>query len=451
MAGWTPRLPSRLRQWLPGDAPPRRRGDDDAERRRYAEQSQVATDILRRLQQQRDEAAASRTRFLAAAAHDLRQPLSAVTIYADLLSQRLRAAEHADAQALDYLRTLRQEIRALSSAFDAILDYSQLESGQVRVDLQPCRLRDILVDLERRFAPLAQQRALALEVLLPPPQCVVRSDRELLTRVLSNLLANAVKFTRPPPDLRLGGFDVRLRVRVRGLLATVYVMDRGPGIAEADRARIFDAGVQVGNPERDRRQGHGLGLATVRSICQRALPDHGLRLRSVVGHGSHFMLDIPLELGAQLPDEDPFPISVIDIRRRVLDGAMVLVVEDDAGLRAGLAEVLRSAGAFVAEAGTLAQALQWLAAADRRPDLLLTDWRLPQQADGRQVVDEVRRLCGGREVPAFVLTADQIAAEDALRGLPLAEVIRKPVGRKALLTRLAAHYRAPRSPLEGGP
>ncbi|MBX3635214.1 MAG: hypothetical protein KF683_07490, partial [Rubrivivax sp.] len=112
MAGWTPRLPPRLRQWLPGDAPPRRRSDDDAERRRYAEQSQVATDILRRLQQQRDEAAASRTRFLAAAAHDLRQPLSAVTIYADLLSQRLRAAEHADAQALDYLRTLRQEIRA---------------------------------------------------------------------------------------------------------------------------------------------------------------------------------------------------------------------------------------------------------------------------------------------------------------------------------------------------
>ncbi|MBX3635282.1 MAG: hybrid sensor histidine kinase/response regulator, partial [Rubrivivax sp.] len=339
----------------------------------------------------------------------------------------------------------------LSSAFDAILDYSQLESGQVRVDLQPCRLRDILVGLERRFAPLAQQRALALEVLLPPPQCVVRSDRELLTRVLSNLLANAVKFTRPPPDLRLGGFDVRLRVRVRGLLATVYVMDRGPGIAEADRARIFDAGVQVGNAERDRRQGHGLGLATVRSICQRALPDHGLRLRSVVGHGSHFMLDIPLELGTQLPDEDPFPISVIDIRRRVLDGAMVLVVEDDAGLRAGLAEVLRSAGAFVAEAGTLAQALQWLASADRRPDLLLTDWRLPQQADGRQVVAEVRRLCGGRELPAFVLTADQLAAEDALRGVPLAEVIRKPVGRKALLTRLAAHYRAPRSPLEGGP
>jgi len=422
----------------------------DAEHRRYAEQAQVAADALRRMQQQRDELAAARTRFLAAAAHDLRQPLAAVMIYADLLSQRLGAAEGTDEQTREYMRVLRQEIQALAGSFDAILDYSQLESGLVRVDRQPCRLRDVLADLERRFAPLAAERGLAFEVNLPEPHCVVRTDRELLTRVLSNLLANAVKYTRPPPDLRLGGgFDVGVRVRVRGLLATVYVMDRGPGIPDALRERIFDAGFQVGNPERDRRRGFGLGLATVRSVVQRALTDHGLRLASVPGRGSHFMVDVPLDLGARLPEADTFPVSVIDIRRKVLDGALVLVVEDDAGVRAGLAEVLRTAGAFVAEAGSLAEAERRLAEGDRPPDLVLTDWRLPQGASGLQVIEAARLATRAPALPCIVITADHLAAEAALQGLPALEVMRKPLGRKSLLTRLAAHYRVRPSPLEG--
>jgi len=419
------------------------------ERRRYAEQSQVAAETVRAMQNDRDEREARRTNFLAAAAHDLRQPLSAVILYADLLSQRLRSGEApADEAAQGYLRVLREEIRALAASFDAILDYSQLESGRVSAEAQPCRLRDILADLERRFAPIAAERRLVLEIVPPPERCVVRTDRELLTRVLSNLLANAVKYSRPPLDLRLGGYDVRVRIRVRALLATVYVMDRGPGVAPDLRERIFDAGFQVGNPERDRRSGFGLGLATVRSIVRHALPDHNVRLNTRVGRGSHFMVDVPLDFSAKALAEEPFPTSIIDIRRRALDGAMIVVVEDDAGVREGLAEVLKLAGAFVVGAPSLAGLLQRLDGADRLPDLILTDWRLPQQTSGRDVVVALRQRCFGRELPAFVITADDQAAEQGLAGLKAVEVIRKPVGRKALLTRLAAHYRAEPSPLD---
>lgn len=430
------------------------------ERRRYAEQSLVAAATVRALQREREERQARRTDFLAAAAHDLRQPLSAVTLYADLLSQRLRASDPpADEAAQRYLQVLRDEIRSLATAFDTILDYSQLESGRIRADPQPCRLADILADLERRFTPLAAERGLRLQVQSPGVRCVVRTDRELLTRLLSNLLANAVKYGRPPLDLPLdrpfgprGSTprpDVRVRLRVRGLLATVVVMDRGPGIAAEARDRIFDAGFQVGNAERDRRSGFGLGLATVRSIVTHALPDHNVRLLSVPGRGSHFMVDVPLDFGNRELAEAPFPTSVIDIRRRALDGAKVVIVEDDAGVREGLTEVLKADGAYVVAAGSLAAALEQLEGADRLPDLILTDWRLPQHVTGRDVVLALRRRCLGRELPAFVITADEQAAEAATAGMHAVEVIRKPVGRKPLLTRLAAHYRAERSPLEG--
>ena len=421
---------------------------EDAERTRYVEQSQVAIAALRALEHEREEREARRTGFLAAAAHDLRQPLSAVILYADLLSQRLGAAEvPADEAAQKYLRVLREEIRALASAFDAILDYSQLESGRIRADLQPCRLADLLADLERRFAPIAAERGIVLQFMAPPPRCVVHTDRELLTRVLSNLVANAVKVARPPLDLRLGGWDVRVKVRVHALLATVYVMDHGPGIEAEMRDRIFDAGFQIGNPERDRKSGFGLGLATVRSIVRRALPDHNVRLASVVRHGSHFMVDVPVHFGAAALPEAPFPTSVIDIRRRTLDGAMVALVEDDAGVREGLVEVLKAAGAFVVDGASLGVLLARLDDADRMPDLMLTDWRLPHGVSGRDVIRAVRERAFARELPAFVITADEHAAAEATADLPQVEVLRKPVSRKELLRRLAAHYRPAPSPL----
>ncbi|WP_280152692.1 hybrid sensor histidine kinase/response regulator [Piscinibacter sp. XHJ-5] len=430
-----------------------RRAAEDAlqavqqERTRYEEQTQAAINEFRRIQQRLQAREERRTAFLASAAHDLRQPLAATVLYADLLAQTMKRTP-AGADAARHLHVLQAEIASLASAFDAILDYSQMESGKVAARLQPQRLADVFTDLERRFAPMAEERGLSLQFVPPGRDCVVETDRLLLMRLLSNLLSNAVKYTPPrrTGPRRRPGPDVLVRARVRGLLATVFVIDRGAGIPAEMQDRIFEAGVQLDNPQRNRHEGFGLGLATVRSIVARALPSHGVRLKSIVGRGTHLMVDVPLGFVAGLPAESAEAPSTVILRNR-LEGALVAVVEDDDSLRAGLVQVLQGVGAYVLEAGSLAEIAAKVDASDRFPDIILTDHRLPHHATGRSVIEAIRHRCGGRDVPAVVLTGDQ-QSDAGLRGLPGVEVLRKPIERKALLRRLAEHYQSAPSPLD---
>ena len=423
----------------------------EAERTRYEEQSLAAIGEFKAIHQRLEAREERRTAFLASAAHDLRQPLTASLLYADLLSQTMKGSvvEVSNADAQRYLHVLRAEIASLAVAFDAILDYSQIESGKLAANVQEYRLRDLFGDLERRFAPIAKDRQLSIRFVVPPQTCVVQTDKVLLTRLLSNLLSNAVKFTarrngaRPRPNPH----DVTVRTRIRGLLATIYVIDRGCGIPPEMHESIFEAGVQIDNPQRDRHEGFGLGLATVRSIVDRALPDHGIRLKSIVDRGTHVMVDVPLAFVQPAADATQDESTTVILRGK-LEGALIAVVEDDASLRQGLVETLQRAGCYAIEASCLAEISERIDASDRFPDILLTDYRLPQGATGRDVIEAVRHRCGGREVPALVLTADHTAAEHAMRDMSGVEVIRKPVDRKSLLRRLATHYTSAPSPLD---
>jgi signal transduction histidine kinase/FixJ family two-component response regulator len=420
-----------------------------AERTRYEEQSQAALRELAASERRLAAREIQRAAFLASAAHDLRHPLAAAMLYGDLLAQALQAprTDHVDADVARYMKVLKAEITSLAAAFDAILDYSQIESGGIATQVQSHRLRDVFAELERRFELQARGRQLSLRFMMPPDGCIVKTDAVLLGRLLSNVLSNAIKCTSPRTKQRGLGHDIVVRARSRGLLVTVYVMDCGRGIPPEMQEKIFEPGVQLDNPHRDRHEGFGLGLATVRSIVTHALTTHSVRVKSIVGRGTHLMLDVPLDLAAG-PLVEEFDATLAPGSSLRLEGALVAVVEDDDSLRGGLVEVLKRAGAFVMPAGTLEAITAELAAADRFPDIILTDYRLPGGATGEAVIETIRRACGGREVPAIVLTADHRTAEQVLARLANVEVVRKPVDRKALLLRLSSHYASAPSPLD---
>lgn len=421
------------------------------ERGRYEEQSQAAVAALRDMQRRLGQREGARANFLAAAAHDLRHPLTSAVIYADLAIMEMKTQQAESAVALGHLHVLRAEIASLATAFDAILDYSHLETGRVVAHPEPCRLSDIFGEMDRRFTPLARRRHLDLAFMYPGEDCVVETDPVLLARVLSNLLSNAIKCTPDDPSAKSGKgrHDIFVRARRRGLMSTVIVADRGPGIPHDKLDAVFEAGIQLDNHHRLRNEGFGLGLATVRSIVGRALTDHTVRLHSVVGRGTHFMVDIPLFFLAT-----PAPAhfggrdkNVGDPGAASLDGALVAIVEDDPSLRRGLTTLIRSAGAYVVDEGSLDDMASRLSAADRLPDILLTDYRLPGGKNGGDVIDMVRRACFGRQIAAIVLTADGGVAADALRHKPGVLVLRKPIDGPALIAHLAARYTPRPSPL----
>lgn len=431
------------------------------QRRRYEEQTNAAIEQLRHSEEVIARRESSRMSFMASAAHDLRQPLHALAIYIDLLSHALRRAPgDADRAAREgevqrYLRVVKDENAALAAAFDAILDYSEIESGFRVPDQKPCDLSEVLFDLERRFTPMAQQKGLVLQVMPPRQARYVLTDKALLVRALSNLLSNAVKYT-PARAGRHGPAhrpDVLVRVRRRGLQATIYVIDAGCGIPREKQQSIFEPGVQLDNAEGDRRKGHGLGLAIVMSVVRRALPGHDVRLRSMVNRGSHFMLDVPRVLGeiaaqaGDAGDEDSVMPQTVQ-PARALDGALVVVVEDDPTLLAGLVETLKLQGAFVIEAAGIDDLRRKLDQSDRFPDIVLSDFRLASEATGKDVIECVRAHCMDEAIPAILYTADFATASAAVGAMEDVTVFRKPVRARDLLRHMAERYQPAVSPLD---
>ena len=450
-------LSSRIQRAMEGERLAREKAEEALriahdERVRYEEQSQAAIGEFRAIQQRLEDREARRTSFLAAAAHDLKQPLLSSMLYGDLLVQALKACEGqpASPEATRHAQTVKEEIRSLAGAFDAILDYSQIDSGKITARVGQHRLADIFGELERRFAPQAAERALTLRFQAPPGHCIVQTDRGLIVRLLSNLLSNAVKFTATQRQRRprRGPHDISVRTRVRGLLVTVYVIDQGCGIPARRQQDIFEPGVQVENAHRDRHEGYGLGLATVKGIVGKAMQDHGVRIRSIENRGTHVMVDVPIAF-VQL--DEPAAADDADAGEQAvnLKGALIALVEDDTLQRAALAEVLQLAGAYVRSAAGLEELHAQLDETIRYPDVILTDFRLPGGVTGRDVIEAVRTRCNGREIPALVLTADHLAAEAATRELGSVEVLRKPMDRKTLLQRVSARYVPVPSPLDG--
>lgn len=355
----------------------------------------------------------AKTRFLAAASHDLRQPL--VTIGLLVGMARDDSSSHTTRQMLD---RADQAVGAMENLLTGLLDLSRLESGVVRPRMADVRLAEVFASIAAHEQETAAHKGLRLR--LRPTTAVVRSDAVMLERILRNLVANALRYTARG--------SVLVAARRRGSAVRIEVRDSGVGIAPQDQPGIYREFLRLDNPMRARSGGMGLGL----SIVQRSADvlGHRVGLRSALGRGSCFWVDIDDAPGAaELPPARPAAAPAVPMQ--ALDGLHVLLLDDDDSVRDALAERLRAWGAHVDACASLAALRRRVEAADARPPgLLLSDHHLPD-GDGLDAIAAVRARFG--PVPAVVMTADTApAAHDALRasGLP---VLRKPFRAEALL------------------
>ena len=259
----------------------------------------------------------ARSLFLAAASHDLRQPLYAISLLSDAL-----AAEPLPAQAAVMLGRQRQAIAVLRTLFDNLLDLSRFESGAIRSSPRDVALRDILQPICAEYEMLARSRHLEWHAELPDVR--VHTDPELLRRLATNLLSNAVRYT--PKG------SVSLRAQVQEGRVVFTVADTGVGIAPEDRERIFEEFVQLANPARDRAQGVGLGLAIVKRIVE--LLEAGMTMESTVGEGTRISFHVPLAIEAQ---KCAASHEAQLLEPASFEGRRVWAVEDDPLVRDGLA------------------------------------------------------------------------------------------------------------------
>ncbi len=365
--------------------------------------------------QHAEELTAARSRFFAAANHDLRQPLHALGLLAESLQSPRSLAE------VQQVAThLSECVEGMAQVIDELLDITRLDLGQIATQPVGVRLAAVVEDACRPYRALARLQGLTLELALP--DIAVRSDPALLARIVANLVSNAIRYTRE------GRVVVRAEPVPEALL--LHVEDSGIGIAAEHLPRIFDAFYQVGNPARDRRHGLGLGLATVQRLC--ALLAVPLEVQSTPGQGSRFTLRLPLATEAQHPPEaaDATPPR----RGGPLQGRRVLVVEDDRDARQALMQLLRSWGCEVQDAVD-ADAAQALLGSGFRAEALLVDLRLPGRRNGLVFLQELR-AASSPPVPALLLTGDADGAERRAAeaaGLPVLLKPARPASLRAFL------------------
>jgi signal transduction histidine kinase/CheY-like chemotaxis protein len=361
------------------------------------------------------QANVAKSRFLAAASHDLRQPLHALVLLTDALKTRNKATE---------LRPLIDNIDASAQAmtvlFNSLLDISRLDAGTIEARPEHFPLERILEPLRSHFWPSAEQKNLRFAVR----HCdqVVYSDPILLERILMNLVSNALRYTES------GGLLVGCRRRGRQL--RIQVWDTGRGIPGNQHETVFQEFVQLDNPERDRNKGLGLGLAIVARLGR--LLDHRVDLRSRVARGSVFWIDVPLGDAARVASQP----AVGETLSPPTD-ALTLLVDDEEAVRRGMEELFDSWGMDLLAARDLESALAMLSELGRRPALLISDYRLPGPFNGIQVAAAVRRRFG-QQLPVLILTGD--TAPDTIQAISRAgvAVLHKPL-RPARLRSILSH------------
>ena len=367
-----------------------------------------------------EDANLEKSRFLAAASHDLRQPLHALSLFSTALG--LRAP---DGPIRDIAEQIEKALASLAALFDSLLDISRLDAGAVSPDMQPVSVPALFGTIEGEYRPVALDKGLAFEV--EPPALDVHSDPVLLARLIRNLVDNAVKYTAA------GG--VALAAEPVDGAVRISVRDTGPGIPPEERERIYNEFYQIGNPHRDRALGLGLGLSIARQLAR--LLGLSIELESEPGRGSTFSVTLPYAADAGAPPASP---AADDRGARPLARVHVLVIDDETAVRVGMRSVLESWGCRVATCNGWAEAQQLLDEHAPAVDIIVADFRLRQNESGVNTIRRLRERLG--DVPALLVTGD--TAPERLReaqasGLPL---LHKPVqGDRLVQAMLAALQR----------
>ncbi|MDE2463440.1 MAG: response regulator, partial [Alphaproteobacteria bacterium] len=382
---------------------------DITERRRTA-------DMLEAAKRQADLATAAKSRFLAAASHDLRQPLQTLALLQELLEDAVKGD-----RAQNLISRVGETLATMSSILDALLDLNQIDAGTVRTEIVRFHVSTLFERLKEEFTYHAEAQGLTLRVV--PCSCSIVSDPRLIEQMLRNLLSNALKYTKRGKIL--------LGCRHRHGLLHIEVLDTGIGIPPEELDAIFEEYHQIDSAALEHRRGLGLGLSIVKRLAD--LLGHQVHVRSCVGKGSAFSIDIMTpssEPPAHLDDPSLEAGGVLP-RPRPGTGS-ILIVEDDLQLRELLAQLLQKAGHRTIMAQDGKAALEAVERGSIRPDLLLVDYNLPAGLNGLKVSEKLREMLH-RHVPVIVLTGDVSAG--ALRDMARLDCVQlsKPVKAKKLL------------------
>jgi Na+/proline symporter/CheY-like chemotaxis protein len=369
-----------------------------------------------------DEANIGKTRFLAAAGHDILQPLNAARLYATSLVERI-----ADGPDRSLVGNIDAALEAVEEIIGAILDISRLDTGALKPEITVFRLSEILDGLAVEFAPLAKDKGLDFRVM--PTSIVVRSDRRLVRRLLQNLISNAIKYT-------LRG-RVLVGCRRRGDAVLVSVYDSGIGIARGQQRAIFQEFQRLDNAAGAPR-GLGLGLSIVERISR--VLDHEIAVESTPGRGSHFSVLLPATDATAAAPLGPRAEHTVPATG--VAGTLVLCIDNDPQTLDGLATLLGGWGCEVITARSAAEAVDAVAAASRLPDISVIDYHL-DTGDGVSAA-AVLRARFDPDLAAILITADRSPAAKAAAACAGMPILHKPV-RPASLRAALARSRASRN------
>ncbi len=366
--------------------------------------------LAEQLRVQRDElqkVSDDKTRFLAATSHDLAQPLHAQGFFLAALRDKLTEPDH-----LDLLAKIEDSWRGLGNLLDGLVDVSRLDAGAIVADQRTIDLGSFTSRVASEFTAVAAEKGVDLNV--DCGTAVAQTDPILFARIVRNLLSNAIKFTD-------AGGRVDVAVNASPDMIEVRISDTGCGIPLNKQVQVFDEYVQLGNRERNREKGLGLGLSIVRRLAD--LLDIELTLSSAAGQGTEFRLCVPVAKAAQsgeLGRDDQHRE-----RPQVVSDLCILIVDDEDAIRSGMTTLLSSWGCQVLSAGSGEDAIGLLNHDRATPDVLLIDRRLRGAETGMDVVERVRDELN-EDVPVILMTGD-IAATPEDFSLPAVKLVHKPV------------------------
>jgi signal transduction histidine kinase/CheY-like chemotaxis protein len=389
-------------------------------------QAETARAEARERQLAAEEADRQKTRLIAAVSHDLRQPMTAAVAHLDVLQRRVEKGDFAGVQ--QQAEKAQAAVGILGSTLDHLLTAARYDSGSQPLRVEPIELAPLFRDLYDAYSGEAAQRGIELRVRMPPDRVQLMTDWQSMHRILANLISNAIKFT-DPKNGRAGG--VLVVARMRGGECRIDVVDTGIGIAAECHDEIWKPYVQLDAVERDRGRGLGLGLFLVRRIVDQ-LPAHSISMRSRPGRGSRFVVSLPgwhspaTPVHAAPPEASSARANVVP-----LNGAYVLLLEDDRDTRVSLTALLAEWGVLVAASATLGDLLAQHEGSERTVDAIICDYRLGGGVNGIDAIAGLRTRLGYAPAAALITGEAVIEQLRAMAG-PDTTVLHKPFTSDAL-------------------
>ena len=367
--------------------------------------------LYQELANERDQSIAAnvaKSRFIAVASHDLRQPMHAVNVYLDLVN-----LDHLPATENKWLLKIKNSITTLNAMFDALLNISKLDADVTQVNNRVFHLAELVTTLRDLTESKAKNKGLSFSIVAPA--LLVRGDKLLLQQIIGNLMSNAIQYTDA------GTIEVKFESDHDGL--RIEINDTGCGISIAEQANIFNEFYRA-EKTRALHDGLGLGLSIVKRLCH--LIGAEIRVESQVGEGSRFIVQTPFSTSPQEDDSPPMPLDAKPERtERSLQGKSIAIIEDNPIIVEAYRQVLGSKGAYVVVLSEYQAELDIQLAAIDHLDCILSDFRL-SQTTGDLLIQKLRENFN-REVPAIIVTADTSPSHMHLFENLNVQVLHKPI------------------------